>query len=91
MQSNNATSMNSYSNKGVNKANKKTLKQITWNWNPKGHKLWKTTHLWVKLSKKSMGNQWKKEQHFLDSNDAIIGDKLSKCMMFHSLSNCKAT
>ena len=39
MQSNNATSMNSYSDKGVSKENNETLKQITWNWNPNGHEL----------------------------------------------------
>ena len=40
-----------------------------------GHKLQKTTCLRVKLSKKFVGNQWKQEQHFLDSTDAIIDEK----------------
>ena len=67
----------------------RTLKKITWNWNPNKHKLRKTTHLWVNLSKKLVGNQWK-EQCFLDSTDAIISEKLSNHMMFHSPSNHKA-
>ena len=77
--------------RGLIKEITRTLKKITWNWNPNGDKLHKIICLWVKLSKKLVGNQWKKEQYFLDSTDAIIGEKLRNHMIFHSSSNHKAT